>query len=153
MGGGQCRADFGTTLRNHGPAFLLVHVGMYSRLPGSKAEQDSAAEVYPLLTNAYWDWTNKVDIDGDLLTATPNNWDDNPRYDLIFKEIKYEPGWNSWWNDLTRCCRENKLDDPAPSSQLGYGAVVLNRLALALGWETEGEADRWAPGPTPPAGD
>ncbi|HTQ52218.1 MAG TPA: trehalase family glycosidase [Candidatus Acidoferrales bacterium] len=124
------------------PHFFWSMWELYSRLPGSKAEQDFAVKVYPLLTNAYWDWTNNVDIDGDLLTATPNNWDDNPRYDLIFKEIKYEPGWNSWWNDLTRCCRENKLDDPAPSSQLGYGAVVLNRLALILGKETE--AAGWA---------
>ena len=119
------------------PHFFWSMWELYSRLPGNKAQQDFAAKVYPLLTNVYWDWTNKVDIDGDLLTATPNNWDDNPRYDLIFKEVKYVPGWNSWWNDLTRCCRENKLDDPAPSSQLGYGAVVLNRLALALGKQSE----------------
>jgi hypothetical protein len=119
------------------PHFFWSMWELYSRLPGSEAQQDFAAKVYPLLANAYWDWTNKVDIDGDLLTATPNNWDDNPRYDLIFKEIKYVPGWNSWWNDLTRCCRENKLDDPAPSSQLGYGAVVLHRLALGLGKKAE----------------
>jgi hypothetical protein len=124
------------------PHFFWSMWELYSRLPGSKAHQDFAAKVYPLLTNAYWDWTNKVDIDGDLLTATPNNWDDNPRYDLIFREVRYVPGWNSWWNDLTRCCRENKLDDPAPSSQLGYGAVVLNRMALALGKESE--AAGWA---------
>jgi len=124
------------------PHFFWSMWELYSRLPGNKAPQDFAVKVYPLLTNAYRDWTNKVDIDGDLLTATPNNWDDNPRYDLIFKEIKYVPGWNSWWNDLTRCCRENKLDDPAPSSQLGYGAVVLNRLALILG--KEAEAAGWA---------
>src|SRR5579859_273576 len=124
------------------PHFFWSMWELYSRLPTTRARHDFAAKVYPLLTNAYWDWTNKVDIDGDLLTATPNNWDDNPRYDLIFKEIKYEPGWNSWWNDLTRCCRENKLDDPAPSSQLGYGAVVLQRLALVLGKEAEAAA--WA---------
>ncbi|HKW27905.1 MAG TPA: trehalase family glycosidase [Verrucomicrobiae bacterium] len=124
------------------PHFFWSMWELYSRLPTSRARHDFAAKVYPLLTNAYRDWTNKVDIDGDLLTATPNNWDDNPRYDLIFKEIKYEPGWNSWWNDLTRCCSENKLDDPAPSSQLGYGAVVLQRLALALG--KEAEAADWA---------
>ena len=124
------------------PHFFWSMWELYSRLPGKTERQDFAAKVYPLLTNAYWDWTNKVDIDGDLLTATPDNWDDNPRYDLIFKEIKYVPGWNSWWNDLTRCCRENKLDDPAPSSQLGYGAVVLHRLALTLGKETE--AADWA---------
>ncbi len=124
------------------PHFFWSMWELYSRLPGKTERQDFAAKVYPLLTNAYWDWTNKVDIDGDLLTATPDNWDDNPRYDLIFKEIKYVPGWNSWWNDLTRCCRENKLDDPAPSSQLGYGAVVLHRLALVLGKETE--AADWA---------
>jgi hypothetical protein len=124
------------------PHFFWSMWELYSRLPGKTERLDFAAKVYPLLTNAYWDWTNKVDIDGDLLTATPNNWDDNPRYDLIFKEIKYVPGWNSWWNDLTRCCRENKLDDPAPSSQLGYGAVVLHRLALTLGKETE--AVDWA---------
>ncbi len=124
------------------PHFFWSMWELYSRLPTSKARQDFAVKVYPLLTNAYWDWTNNVDIDGDLLTATPNNWDDNPRYDLIFKEIKYVPGWNSWWNDLTRCCRENKLDDPAPSSQLGYGAVVLQRLALVLGRQSE--AADWA---------
>ena len=124
------------------PHFFWSMWELYSRLPGNIVQQDFAAKVYPLLTNAYWDWTNKVDIDGDLLTATPNNWDDNPRYDLIFKEIKYVPGWNSWWNDLVRCCRENKLDDPAPSSQLGYGAVVLNRLALAMGKPSE--AAGWA---------
>jgi len=124
------------------PHFFWSMWELYSRLPDRKARRDFAAKVYPLLTNAYRDWTNKVDIDGDLLTATPNNWDDNPRYDLIFKEIKYVPGWNSWWNDLTRCCRENKLDDPAPSSQLGYGAVVLHRLALILGKKTE--AADWA---------
>jgi hypothetical protein len=119
------------------PHFFWSMWELYSRLPGNKERQNFAARVYPLLTNAYWDWTNKVDIDGDLLTATPDNWDDNPRYDLIFKEIKYVPGWNSWWNDLVRCCRENKLDDPAPSSQLGYGAVVLHRLALILGKNAE----------------
>jgi len=124
------------------PHFFWSMWELYSRLPGRQARQDFAAKVYPLLTNAYRDWTNKVDIDGDLLTATPNNWDDNPRYDLIFKEIKYVPGWNSWWNDLTRCCRENKLDDPAPSSQLGYGAVVLKQLALLLGREADAAA--WA---------
>lgn len=124
------------------PHFFWSMWELYSRLPGSQARRDFAAKVYPLLTNAYWTWTNQVDIDDDLLTATPNNWDDNPRYDLIFKEIKYVPGWNSWWNDLTRCCRENKLDDPAPSSQLGYGAVVLNRLALVLG--KDAEAAGWA---------
>ncbi len=124
------------------PHFFWSMWELYSRLPTSQARHEFAAKVYPLLTNAYRDWTNKVDIDGDLLTATPDNWDDNPRYDLIFKEIKYVPGWNSWWNDLTRCCRENKLDDPAPSSQLGYGAVVLHRLALILG--KDAEAAGWA---------
>ncbi len=119
------------------PHFFWSMWELYSRLPGSQARHNFAAKVYPLLANAYRDWTNKVDIDGDLLTATPDNWDDNPRYDLIFKEIKYVPGWNSWWNDLTRCCRENKLDDPAPSSQLGYGAVVLHRLAVILGQKSE----------------
>ncbi len=124
------------------PHFFWSMWELYSRLPDPKTRRDFAAKVYPLLTNAYRDWTNNVDIDGDLLTATPDNWDDNPRYDLIFKEIKYAPGWNSWWNDLTRCCRENKLDDPAPSSQLGYGAVVLRRLALILG--KKNEAADWA---------
>jgi len=119
------------------PHFFWSMWELYSRIPDRQARQDFAAKVYPLLTNAYWDWTNHVDIDGDLLTATPDNWDDNPRYDLIFKEVKYVPGWNSWWNDLTRCCRENKLDDPAPSSQLGYGAVVLKRLAQVLGKPAE----------------
>jgi hypothetical protein len=119
------------------PHFFWSMWELYSRIPDRQARQDFAAKIYPLMTNAYRDWTNHVDIDGDLLTATPNNWDDNPRYDLIFKEVKYVPGWNSWWNDLTRCCRENKLDDPAPSSQLGYGAVVLKRLALVLGKSAE----------------
>ena len=123
------------------PHFFWSMWELYSRLPGTKERRDFD-RIYPLLANAYRDWTNHVDIDGDLLTATPNNWDDNPRYDLVFKEIKYVPGWNSWWNDLTRCCRENKLDDPAPSSQLGYGAVVLHRLALAAGKDVE--AANWA---------
>ena len=39
-------------------------------------------------------------------------------------------------------CYQNKLEDPAPSSQLGYGTVVLHRLALTLGRETE--AADWA---------
>jgi len=119
------------------PHFFWSMWELYSRIPDRQARHDFAKKVYPLLANAYRDWTNHVDIDGDLLTATPNNWDDNPRYDLIFKEVKYVPGWNSWWNDLTRDCRENKLDDPAPSSQLGYGAVVLKRLALDLGQPAE----------------
>jgi len=124
------------------PHFFWSMWELYSRLPHRKEQQDFAAAVYPLLTNAYHVWTTTLDINSNLLVATPNNWDDNPRYDLIFKEIKYAPGWNSWWNDLVTNCYQNKLEDPAPSSQLGYGAVVLGRLAKILGRDQD--AAYWA---------
>jgi hypothetical protein len=123
------------------PHFFWSMWELYSRLPDDGERKRFAAMVYPLLKEAYRVWTTKLDVDSDLLVATPNNWDDNPRYDLIFKEVKYAPGWNSWWDDLVRCCRDNALDDPAPSSQLGYGAVVLGRLARILGLEDE--AQHW----------
>jgi hypothetical protein len=124
------------------PHFFWSMWELYSRLPSPAGRRAFAEEVYPLLQDAYRVWTTKLDIDGDLLVATPDNWDDNPRYDLIFKEVRYAPGWNSWWNDLVACCRDHRLDDPAPSSQLGYGAVVLERLARILGRDSE--ADDWA---------
>jgi hypothetical protein len=123
------------------PHFFWSMWELYSRLPDPVERRAFAGEVYPLLQEAYRVWTTKLDIDGDLLVATPDNWDDNPRYDLIFKEVKYAPGWNSWWNDLVACCRDHALDDPAPSSQLGYGAVVLERFARILGRDSE--ADAW----------
>jgi hypothetical protein len=124
------------------PHFFWSMWELYSRLPDPGERRAFAGRVYPLLQNAYRVWTTKLDTDGDLLVATPDNWDDNPRYDLIFKEVKYAPGWNSWWGDLVACCRDHKLDDPAPSSQLGYGAVVLERFARILGRDSE--ADGWA---------
>ena len=124
------------------PHFFWSMWELYSRLPEKKEQRDFAATIYPLLKNAYNVWTTKLDINSNLLVSTPNNWDDNPRYDLIFKEIKYAPGWNSWWNDLARDCVQNKLEDPAPSAQLGYGAVVMGRLAKILGKNQE--ADYWA---------
>ena len=124
------------------PHFFWSMWELYSRLPDKKERQDFAAAVYPLLTNAYHVWTTTLDINSNLLVATPNNWDDNPRYDLIFKEIKYVPGWNSWWNDLVTNCYRNKLEDPAPSSQLGYGTVVMGRLAKILGKDQD--AAYWA---------
>jgi hypothetical protein len=119
------------------PHFFWSMWELYSRIPEGAERQRFARTVYPLLKEAYRVWTTKLDVDNDLLVATPDNWDDNPRYDLIFREVKYAPGWNSWWNDLVRCCRENALDDPAPSSQLGYGAVVMGRLARVLGLEED----------------
>lgn len=124
------------------PHFFWSMWELYSRLPDRQERQDFAVSVYPLLTNAYHVWATTLDINRNLLVATPNNWDDNPRYDLIFKEIKYAPGWNSWWNDLVTNCYVNKLEDPAPSSQLGYGAVVLGRLARILGRDQD--AAYWA---------
>jgi hypothetical protein len=124
------------------PHFFWSMWELYSRLPDPMERRAFAEDVYPLLETAYRHWTTKLDLDGDLLVATPNNWDDNPRYDLIFKEVPYAPGWNSWWNDLVACCRDHQLNDPAPSSQLGYGAVVLERLARILGRDSE--ADAWA---------
>jgi len=124
------------------PHFFWSMWELYSRLPDKKERQDFAAEIYPLLKNAYQVWTTQLDINSNLLVSTPDNWDDNPRYDLIFKEVKYAPGWNSWWDDLVRDCIQNRLEDPAPSSQLGYGTVVMGRLARVLGKNQE--ADYWA---------
>lgn len=121
------------------PHFFWSMWEVYSRLPAPAERHAFAEEVYPLLVEAYRHWTTRLDLDHDLLVATPNNWDDNPRYDLIFKEVKYAPGWNSWWYDLIACCRDHQLDDPAPSSQLGYGPIILERLARALGRTAEAE--------------
>ncbi|MGH7996603.1 MAG: MGH1-like glycoside hydrolase domain-containing protein [Opitutaceae bacterium] len=115
------------------PHFFWSMWELYSRLPDPDERRAFAARVYPLLERAYQAWLTEVDTDGDLLVATPDNWDDNPRYDLFFERERYVPGWNSWWNDLVRACRQAPLDDPAPSSQLGYGAVVLGRFARILG--------------------
>jgi hypothetical protein len=123
------------------PHFFWSMWELYSRLPDAGQRRAFAELVYPLLEHAYRTWLSDVDTDHDLLVATPDNWDDNPRYDLFFKEEPYVPGWNSWWNDLVRACREAPIDDPAPSSQLGYGAVVLGRLARILG--RDADARQW----------
>ena len=107
---------------------------LYSRLPDSKKQQEFAAMVYPLLKENYRVWTTQIDIDHNLLCATPNNWDDNPRADLLFKEATDIPGqWNSWWNDWVKDSRDNFLEDPAASSQLAYGTVIMGRFARILG--------------------
>jgi hypothetical protein len=124
------------------PHFYWAMWEMYSRLPDPGRQRDFAAMVYPLLKETYRVWTTKVDTDGNLLCSTPNNWDDNPRADLLFKELPDRPGWNSWWNDWARGCRANALNDPASSSQLGYGTVVMGRFARILGKNQE--ADDWA---------
>ena len=111
---------------------------LYSRLPDSKKQQEFAATVYPLLQENYRVWTAQIDIDHNLLCATPNNWDDNPRADLLFKEATDIPGqWNSWWDDLVRGSRDNFLEDPAASSQLAYGTVIMGRFARILGKDQE----------------
>jgi hypothetical protein len=111
---------------------------LYSRLPDSKKQREFAAMVYPLLKKNYRVWTTQVDIDHNLLCATPNNWDDNPRDDLLFKEATDIPGqWNSWWNDWVKDSRDHFLEDPAASSQLAYGTVILGRFARILGKEQE----------------
>jgi hypothetical protein len=124
------------------PHFYWSMWEMYSRLPDPRQQRDFAAMVYPLLKETYRVWTTQVDTDGNLLCSTPNNWDDNPRADLLFKELPDRPGWNSWWNDWARGSRANALNDPASSSQLGYGPVVMERLARILGKNEE--ADDWA---------
>ena len=94
--------------------------------------------VYPLLKETYRVWTTQIDIDHNLLCSTPNNWDDNPRADLLFKEATDIPGqWNSWWNDWVRDSRDNFLEDPAASSQLAYGTVIMGRFARILGKNQE----------------
>jgi hypothetical protein len=111
---------------------------LYSRLPDSKKQQEFAAMVYPLLKENYRVWTTRIDIDHNLLCSTPNNWDDNPRADLLFKEATDIPGqWNSWWNDWVKDSRDNFLEDPAASSQLAYGTVIMGRFARILGKDRE----------------
>ena len=53
------------------PHFFWSMWELYSRLPEGKSGRTSPPDVYPLLTNAYYDWTNTLDIDSDLLIATP----------------------------------------------------------------------------------
>jgi Trehalase len=107
---------------------------LYSRLPDTRRQYEFAARVYPLLQENYRVWTTQIDIDRNLLCATPNNWDDNPRADLVFKEATDIPGqWNSWWDDLVTGSRDNFLEDPATSSQLAYGTIIMGRLARILG--------------------
>jgi hypothetical protein len=111
---------------------------LYSRLPDSRKQHEFAARVYPLLKENYRVWTTQIDIDRNLLCATPNNWDDNPRADLVFKEATDIPGqWNSWWDDLVKGSRDNFLEDPAASSQLAYGTVIMGRFARILGKDQE----------------
>jgi hypothetical protein len=124
------------------PHFYWSVWEMYSRTPDPGKRREFAKLVYPLLKETYRVWTTQIDIDGDLLVATPNNWDDNPRADLVFRELPDRPGWNSWWNDLVKDSRDFALDDPASSSQLGYGAVVMGRFAKILG--KDDEAAHWA---------
>lgn len=120
------------------PHFFWSMWELYSRLPGRARERAFAAKVYPLLENDYRTWLTKIDIDHNLLCATPNNWDDGPRADLLFKEATDIPGqWNSWWTDWVNFSRDRFLEDPASSSQLAYGAVVLGRFARILGKERD----------------
>ena len=111
---------------------------LYSRLPDSTKQQEFAAMVYPLLKKNYRVWTTQIDRDHNLLCSTPNNWDDNPRADLLFKEATDIPGqWNSWWSDWVRGSRDNFLEDPAASSQLAYGTVIMGRFSRILGKDRE----------------
>ncbi len=111
---------------------------LYSRLTDSGKQQAFAALVYPLLKENYRVWTTQIDLDHNLLCATPNNWDDGPRADLLFKEATDLPGqWNSWWNDWVKDSRDHFLEDPAASSQLAYGTVIMGRLARILGKNQE----------------
>ena len=120
------------------PHFYWSMWELYSRLPDPKKQQEFAAMVYPLLKKNYRVWTTQIDIDHNLLCSTPNNWDDNPRADLLFKEATDIPGqWNSWWNDWVRGSRDNFLEDPAASSQLAYGTVIMGRFAKILGKDQE----------------
>ena len=58
----------------------------------------------------------------------------------MFKEATDIPGqWNSWWTDWVNFSRDRFLEDPASSSQLAYGAVVLGRFARILGRERDAE--------------
>jgi hypothetical protein len=111
---------------------------LYSRLPDSKKQREFAATVYPLLKENYRVWTTQIDRDHNLLCSTPNNWDDNPRADLLFKEATDIPGqWNSWWKDWVKDSSEHFLEDPAASSQLAYGTVIMGRFAGILGKDRE----------------
>jgi len=120
------------------PHFFWSMWEIYSRLPDGKKQREFAAMAYPLLKEAYRVWTTDIDIDRNLLCATPNNWDDNPRADLLYKEATDIPGqWNSWWMDWVNFSRDRFLEDPASSAQLAYGTVVMGRLARILGKDQE----------------
>jgi hypothetical protein len=115
---------------------------MYSRLTDPHKQKAFAEKVYPLLKETYRVWTTQIDIDHNLLCATPNNWDDGPRADLVYKEATDIPGqWNSWWTDWVNFSRDRFLEDPASSSQLAYGTVVMERFAKILGKPEE--AAQW----------
>ncbi len=116
---------------------------LYSRIPDTAQQHQFARLVYPLLKETYKVWTTRIDIDHNLLCSTPNNWDDGPRADLLFREARDIPGqWNSWWDDWVRMSRDNYLEDPASSSLLAYGTVVMQRLANILGYTND--AEEWA---------
>ena len=111
---------------------------LYSRLPDSRMQQELVTTIYPMLKETYRIWTTQIDIDHNLLCATPDNWDDNPRADLLFKEATDIPGqWNSWWDDWVKGTRDNYLEDPAASSQLAHGTLIMGRFARILGKEQE----------------
>lgn len=123
------------------PHFFWSIWEIYSRLPDAGRQKALAARVYPLLERAYRTWTTRIDVDHNLLCSTPNNWDDSPRADLLFREAADVPGqWNSWWTDWVNFSRDRFLEDPAASSQLAYGTVVLARLARILGRPAEAAA-------------
>ncbi len=124
------------------PHFYWSMWELYSRMTDPRKQHDFAEMVYPLLKETYKVWTTQIDIDHNLLCSTPNNWDDSPRADLLFREATDIPGqWNSWWNDWVKMSRDNFLEDPSASSQLAYGTVIMGRLAKILGME--GEAASW----------
>jgi hypothetical protein len=115
------------------PHFFWSMWELYDRTPDPAERRALAAEIYPLLENAYRLWTEKIDIDGNLLCSTPNNWDDDPRADLLFAESKDDGSWNSWWSDWVKKSRDNFLEMPSASAQLAHGTVVMARFADILG--------------------
>lgn len=120
------------------PHFYWSMWELYSRIPDPEKQKAFAAMVYPLLKETYKVWTEQIDIDHNLLCSTPNNWDDSPRADLLFKEANdIRDQWNSWWNDWVNFSRDNFLEDPSASSQLAYGTVVMSRFAEILGKNME----------------